>query len=150
MFAVQFDRGHFGGQDAGGAVERGKRLVEHGHVSADARVAFDQDHVLAGLGQRQGRLDPRDAAAHHQRPGDDLHELPLQWLVQGHAADGGRQMGLGLGEGRGPVIRHPGNLFANVGHVDQEAVQAGILGRAAKGWLVQVRANRPPPRSGSG
>ena len=67
---MQFDGGHLGREDARGAVERGKRLVEHGHVPANARLAFHQDHVLAGVGQRQGGLDARDAAADHERAGE--------------------------------------------------------------------------------
>ncbi len=90
MLRVQFHGGHLGREDAGGAVEGGKGLVEHGHVPADARLAFDQDHFLAGVGQRQGGLDPGDPAADDQRAGPDLHELPLQRLVAGHAADGRR------------------------------------------------------------
>ena len=64
------------------------------------RLAFDQDHLLAGVGQRQGGLDAGDAAADDQGPGHDLHELPLQRLVAGDAADGRGQVGLGLVEAR--------------------------------------------------
>ncbi len=41
-------------------------------------------------------LDSGDAAADDQCPGDDPHELPLQRLVPGDAADGRGQVGLGL------------------------------------------------------
>ena len=60
-------------------------------------------------------------------------------LVPGHAADGRGQVGLGLLQGLLLVLGDPGDLLADVGHLHQEAVQAGVLGGAAEGGLVQVR-----------
>ena len=64
--------------------------------------ALDEDHLLAGVGQGQGGLDPGDAAADDHRPGHDPHELPLQRLVAGDAADGRGQVGLGFVQRVGP------------------------------------------------
>ena len=136
---MELDGGHLGREDAGGAVQRGEGLVEHGHVPADRRLALDEDHLLAGVGQGQGGLDPGDAAADDHRPGDDPHELPLQRLVAGDAADGRGQVGLRFVQGVGLVLRDPRHLLADVAHLHQEAVQAGVLGGAAEGGLVQVR-----------
>ncbi len=107
------------------------------------RLALDEDDLFAGVGQGQGRLDAGDAAADDHRPRRNPHELPLQGLVSGDAADGAGQVGLGLHQRGGLVGGHPGDLLADVGHLHQEAVQAGVLGGAAEGGLVQVgRAGR--------
>ena len=80
-----------------------------------------------------------DAAADDHRPGNDPHELPLQRLVLGHAADRRRHVGFGLLQRLLLVLGDPGHLLADVGHLHQEAVQAGVLGGPAEGGLVQVR-----------
>ena len=49
------------------------------------------------------------------------------------------QVGLRLGQGVRLVFRDPRHLLADVAHLHQEAVQAGVLGGAAEGGLVQVR-----------
>ena len=46
----------------------GKRLGEAGHLAADRRLALDQHHFVAGVGDVERRLDAGHAAADHQRP----------------------------------------------------------------------------------
>jgi hypothetical protein len=52
-------------ENAGRAVHGGEGLVELGHVAADGSVALDENHFLAGVGQRQGGVDAGDGPAHH-------------------------------------------------------------------------------------
>ena len=62
---VLADLDHLRGEDAGGAVERGKGLVEHRHVAADGRLALDEEHGAARVGDVERRLDAGDTGSHH-------------------------------------------------------------------------------------
>ena len=56
-----------------------------------------------------------------------------------HALDGRRHQGLGL-RGAGRLVRgDPRDVLADVGHLQQVGVQAGVLAGAAEGLFVQVR-----------
>ena len=60
-------------QDALRAVERREGLGELAHVAADGGLLLDQDHLVAGVGDVERRLDAGDAAADDQRPARDRH-----------------------------------------------------------------------------
>jgi len=56
-------RRHLRRKDAGGAVQCGESFIEERHVPADGWLAFYQVHVLAGVGNRQGRMNTSDSSA---------------------------------------------------------------------------------------
>ncbi|OPZ85249.1 MAG: hypothetical protein BWY76_01490 [bacterium ADurb.Bin429] len=134
---------HFRGEDAGRAVEGGEGLVELRHVAADGRLALHQVDLLAGVGQRQRRVDAGDAAAHHQHVRLHRHPLALQRLVPAHAGyRRGDQCPRLLGGGCF-IRRHPTHVLADVGHLEKERVDAALRRRATEGSLVhQRRAGR--------
>ena len=131
--------GHLRREDAGGAVQRGEGLVELGHVAADGRLALDQVDLLAGLGQRQRRVDAGDAAAHHQHFRIDVHLPPFERPVQHHATDGGAHQVLGLQRGGGVILVHPRVVLADVHHLQEERIQTPVSQGFAEGVLVQQR-----------
>lgn len=53
---------HLGGEDAGGAVQRGEGLVDLGHFAADGGLLFNNVHLEARVGNVQRGLNARDAA----------------------------------------------------------------------------------------
>ena len=132
-------RRHLRGQDAGGAIQRGERLIELGHVAADRRFPLHQVDLLAGVGKRQGRVDAGDAAAHHQDTGVDGNASFRERLLQRHSANGCAYQIHGLGRGRGLVHVHPGILLPDVDHLKEELVESALGHRRAEGMLVQVR-----------
>jgi hypothetical protein len=136
---VRADLGHLRRQDAGGAVERGERLVELRHVAADGGLALDQEDLLAGVGQGHGGVDAGDAAADDQHVGMDRHSLDFERLVIGHAFDGGAREGLGLLGGFLAVGVHPRVVLADVDHVEEERIQPAGLRGGAESVLVQQR-----------
>ena len=87
---------HFRREDAGGTIQRGKRLIEHRHVPADRGLTLDHVDLLAGIRQRQSRVNAGDAPAHHQHAGIDVNSSLLQWFVQGNTPHCGAHKILGL------------------------------------------------------
>ena len=85
---------HLGRQDAGGAVQRGERLVEHRHVAADGARALNEVHTLAPVRDLQRRLDAGDAAADDQGGGVPLGVLGLSGEREGHPVHGAGDDGL--------------------------------------------------------
>ncbi len=130
---------HLGSQDAGGAVERGEGLVEHGHMAADRGVALDQRDVLAGGRQLESRLDAGDAAAHDQNVVVDRHLDGLERLVERQPMDLGAEDALGLGGGGHRVDGHPRTVLADVGHLQQIRIEAAVRGRLAESGFVHGR-----------
>ena len=59
------DLDQFGGQDSHRAVIGGKRLVQLGHVPADARSLFNQINLKTGRGEIERSLDAADASANN-------------------------------------------------------------------------------------
>ena len=131
--------GHLGREDAGRAVQGGEGLVELGHVAADAGALLDEVDVVAGVGQLERGLQAGDAAADDQRGRVDLHVHRLQRLLLLDALGRGVDQRLGLGRGGRLVGAHPGAVLADVGHLAEVGVQAGVGAGAAEGLLVQVR-----------
>ena len=139
---VGADLGHLRSQNAGRAVQRREGLVELGHVPADGGLTLHEVNLLAGVSQRQGRVDAGDAAAHDQHVGMDRHLLHLKGPVMRDAPDGGAGEGLGFRGGLGAVGVHPRVVLADVDHVEKEWVQSAGFDRAAEGVLMQERRAR--------
>ena len=131
--------GHFRGEDTGGAVQRGEGLVEHGHVAADGGFTLDQVDVLAGVGERQGRVDAGDAAAHYQHVGINGDARLLERPLQHHAANGRAHQVASLFGGGLAVRVHPGVLLPDVDHGHVVRVEPAVGRGDAEGVLMQVR-----------
>ncbi len=130
------DIDHLRGHDALGAVEGREGLGELGHVAADGGVPLDQHHLVAAVGDIEGRLDAGDAAADDQGPLGDRHGDRLELAVLLHPLDEhGDDVGR-LGGGLFPVLVDPGAVLADVGHLAQVRVQAGgsrrLCGRSSR------------------
>ena len=130
---------HFGSENAGGAIEGGKGLVELGHVAADGGLPLHQVNVLPRIGHGQRGVDSGDAAAHHQDVRVDGHAAALQGFVLGHAPHRRAHQVFGLERGLDLVLVHPGSLLPDVDHVKEKRIQAAHLERRAEGVLVEVR-----------
>ncbi len=139
---------HLRRQDTGGAIERRKGLVVLRHVAADTRLALDEVDGVAGIRQLQRRLDASDAASDHQRVLVDRHGRRFERLLALHAGDrpGHKRHGL---PGRGLLVpRHPGDVLADVGHLEQKRIQPRGGTRAAERLFVQVRRARRHDHAG--
>src|SRR6185369_4218989 len=130
------DVDHFGGHDALGAVKRGEGLGQLGHVAADGWFPFDEDDVVAAVGDVEGGLDAGDAAADDESPFGDRYGDRLELLVHLDPLDEhGDDFG-GLGGGFFLVFVDPGAVFADVGHLDEVGVQTRCLGSLPEGLFV--------------
>ena len=58
---------HLRSQNAGGAVQRRKSLVELSHLPADCRFLFDNINFEPGICNIKSSLNTRNAAAYHER-----------------------------------------------------------------------------------
>ena len=133
------DVDHLRRHDALGAVEGREGLGEHRHVPAQGGLALHQHHLVAGVGDVEGRLDAGDAAADDQRPlghrdGDVGELVGLLHPRHHHLHDVD-----GLGRRLGAVLVHPGAVLADVGHLAQVGVEPRGLGGVAEGLLVHAR-----------
>ena len=97
------DGDHLGCQDAGGAVERGEGLVEHGHVAADRAGALHEVHLLAAIGDLERRLDAGDASADHECGRSPLGVVGRAAKRERDAVDGAGGDRLGALRGASPL-----------------------------------------------
>ena len=136
---VAADRGHLGGEDARGAVQRGKGLVESGHVAADGRLPLHEEHMLARVCQGQRSVDPGDAAAKNQGIGVDGHPAALERLMKGDPPYGSAYQVLGLTRSLRLVFVNPGSLLPDIDHVEEEGIQAADFQGGPKRVFVEMR-----------
>ena len=129
--------GHLGRENAGGAIQRRKSLVELGHVPADARFPFDQENFLASVGHRQGRVNARNASAHHQHVGVNGNARRLQRPMKTNPPHRRVRERHGFGRGFRAVGMHPRIVLADVDHLEIKRVQSARRHRVAEGVLVQ-------------
>jgi hypothetical protein len=94
--------------------------------------------ILAGVGERERRLDAGDPAAHDQRLGVDLDPPRLQRLVQLDAPHRSADERPALVGGRLLVLVDPRVVLPDVDHLEEEGVQASLRRRGAEGLLVQA------------
>ena len=132
------DLHHLGSQNAGRAVQGGEGLVQLGHVAADGRFPLHQVDMVARIGQFQGRRDTGNAAAHDQGVGIDLHRQWFQRLVVDDPLNGRLDQSFGLVGGRLVVVGDPGVVLPDVGHLEQERVQAGPFAGRSERFLVHM------------
>ena len=130
--------GHFGSQDADGAVHGGKGLVDLGHPAADARILFHEINLVARIGQIQGGLDTGHASTHHQCLANDPDlgfNLGFQKLgpLHGHLHEV-----LCLFRGGLPVVQmDPTAVFPDVGHLEKVRVQSALGARCTERGFVE-------------
>ena len=118
---------HFGGQDTGGAVQRGEGLVQLGHLAADGGLLLHDVHVEARVGDVQRGLDAGDTAADDQRPLGHGAFAGGQGGVQVDLGHGGLAEDDGLFGADGHVLMDPGALLADVGDFHHVRVEARAL-----------------------
>ena len=128
------------GQHVARRVEVGSGEVDAGDVAAQVVVALDEVDLAARVRQVERRGHARDAAADHERARAHVDRAALERLVLGDAQDGGAGERLGLLGRAGRVVVHPAALLADVGHLEEVGVDAGLLQRLAEGRLVHPRA----------
>jgi len=114
--------------EVGGGFVPGQGGVEHAEVAAQLFALFQQQAVKTLGGQGQGRSHAGDAAADDQRPGSDRHGLLRQGLHAAGLGHGHPHQVPGFVGGRfGLIGMDPGALVADVDHLDQAAVEPGVL-----------------------
>ena len=92
---------------------------------------------MAGVGQLEGGLDARHAAADYQRRLGDRHgELLLRLEVAGASDGAGDQIHGLTRRGRSVPRMHPRAVLAQVGHFHQVRIEAGFTHALPKGGLV--------------
>ncbi len=129
---------HLRREDAGRAVERGKRLVKLGHVAADRRFTLHQHHLVTGVGQFQRGLQAGDAAADDQRHRIDVDVHRFQRFLELDPLDRRRDQRLGLDGRRRRILGHPRAVLADVGHLQQVRIETAVGTGTAEGLFVQV------------
>ena len=119
-------RRHLGRQNAGGAIEGGKGLIKLRHVPAYRRFALHKVNLLLRVRQRQRCLDTCNAPPDDQHIRVDRKPPAFQFLMPDGALHSRLDQRLGLNGCHPRVIRNPRDVLANVHHVEQVGVLAGI------------------------
>ncbi len=130
-------------QIAAGPLVR-KHRPQAPHPAAELGLALDEGDAEADVRQPDGRAQPGDAAADHQRAGSRLDADGLEGHRRPGLGDAGADEADGLaGRPHRVVAVGPGVLLADVDLGVLEGVQPGAPGDAAEGEQVQLgRARR--------
>jgi len=108
-------------------------------VPADRGLALHHDHLVAGVGDVQRRLDAGDPAAQHERGLGDRHLDGVEGLVLFHLLDHLADQVGGL-RGRGIVLLvDPRAMLADIRHLAQVGVQPRLRAGPPERGLVHVR-----------
>ena len=129
---------HFGGQDAGRAVESWEGLIELGHVATDGWFTFHQVDRETRIGNLEGGLDASNATADNERGRVDRDMQRFERFVVDDTRHTTRDDGLGLLGGGNFVSMHPRVLLPDGDQFAQVRVQTGALAGGAEGGFVQV------------
>ena len=129
---------HLGGQDTGGAVQRGERLIQLSHLTTDGGLLLNDVHLKTGVGNIQSGLDTGDTTADDQRTlghgrltgdqGGVQVDLSHRRLTQNNSL-------LGTAE---HILMYPGALLADIRDFNHVGVDAGRRRSLAEGGLVHT------------
>ena len=120
------------------------QVVDVVQVAAQGLRKLYQGHVIAGVGNDEGRGHPAHSAAEHQRPLERLDGSPPDGRHARHPQDGHTNQFLRLaGCTSGLPVMDPGAVLADVGHLQQVGVQPGLAHRLLEqGFVGPVTAGR--------
>jgi hypothetical protein len=129
-------------EDALRAVERGEGLAELAHVATDRGLLLDENDLVAAVGDVERCLDAGDAAADHEGALGDGDADALQRPVVLDLLDDRAGDVDGFRGGLAAVFMDPAAVLADVGHLAEVRVEAGLVTGAAERLLVHVRRAR--------